>query len=498
MEGAGDGPGCGPDRARGTAMLSLLPRPTDLRAGMTRRRWLQIGIGGALAGARPGAAGARAGEVPGGLPGFGRARSCILIDLFGGPSHIDIWDLKPDAPDGIRGEFKPIATNVPGLRITEHLPRLAQLADRYAIVRSMTHGDASHGSASHAMMTGRLPRVVGEVGPTPDDFPAFGSVVARLRPPPGALPPFVALPWVISTSTALVPGQHGGFLGRGMDPFRVSAPAATFDFEPPDLRADPALGPGRLGSRRALRAAMAGGRPPIDPGTAADVEALYGRAFDLLAAPEVARAFQIDREDPRLRDRYGRNAFGQSLLLARRLAEAGVPMITVYWPDRTEPEAFINNGVRDNVAVAAWDTHGNHVGATPNFPSLRDRLLPPLDLASSALIEDLTARGLLDSTLVAWTGEFGRSPRVNGDAGRDHYGHVFSLMMAGGGIKGGVVHGSSDKIGAYPATDPVSPAQYAATLYHCLGIRPDAEIRDPLGRPYRLADREPVAALLGG
>jgi hypothetical protein len=475
-------------------MLWLRPLPTDLRRGLTRRRWLQVGLGGAAFGAlgSPAAVAAR----PEGS--FGRARSCILIDLFGGPSHLDIWDLKPDAPDGIRGEFKPIDTAVPGLRITEHLPRLARLADRLTIVRSMTHGDASHGSASHAMMTGRRPRALGEVGPTPDDFPTFGSVVSRLRPPRRSIPPFVALPWVIATSTNVVPGQGGGFLGRGMDPFRIAAPPATYDFAPPDLRLDPALTPARLGGRRALRSALESAAALPDRRASSDVETLYRRAFDLFADPATAEAFRLEREDPRLRERYGMNAFGQSLLLARRLAGAGVPMITVYWPDRTEPEAFLNNGVRDNVAVAAWDTHGHKVGATPNFPMLRDKNLPPLDLASSALLEDLSARGRLGETLVVWTGEFGRTPRINPDAGRDHYGNVFSLMLAGGGLRGGYVHGASDKLGAFPAADPVTPAQFAATIYHCLGIRPDTEIRDGLGRPYRLAEAEPVTVLLDG
>jgi hypothetical protein len=453
-----------------------------------------VGLGGAALGVF----GARAEAEAGQGGSFGRARSCILVYLFGGPSHLDIWDLKPDAPDGIRGEFRPIATNVPGLSITEHLPRLARRADKLTIVRSMTHGDASHGSASHTMMTGRRPRALGEVGPTPDDFPTYGSVVSRLRPPGGVVPPFVALPWKIATSTNVVPGQDGGFLGRGMDPFRVEAPAATYDFSPPELRLDPRLDPGRLGARRALRGALESSAALADRRASRDVEALYRRAFDLIASPAVAEAFRLDREDPRLRERYGLNAFGQSLLLARRLAEAGVPMITVYWPDRTEPEAFLNNGVRDNVAVAAWDTHGHHVGATPNFPMLRERNLPPLDLASAALLDDLSARGRLGETLVLWTGEFGRSPRINRDAGRDHYGNVFSLMMAGGGVRGGYVHGSSDQFGAFPGSDPVNPAQLAATIYHCLGLRPETEIADALGRPYRLAEAEPVRALLDG
>ena len=212
-------------------MLELRPFPSDLRQGLTRRRWLQLGIGGTFAGAF-GQRGVRA-SATSGLPGFGRARSCIIVYLFGGPSHIDIWDMKPDAPDGIRGEFKPIETNVPGTRITEHLPGLARYMDKVAVIRSMTHGDAAHGSSGHIMMTGRKPRALGEVGPTPDDFPTYGSVLAKLRPPRGMFPPYVALPWTITTSTNLVPGQDGGFLGQGLDPFRIAAPAATADFAAP-------------------------------------------------------------------------------------------------------------------------------------------------------------------------------------------------------------------------------------------------------------------------
>ena len=474
-------------------MIALRPNPTDLRSGLSRRRWLQIGLG-ASAFALAGKTGF-GGEPASMLPHFGQAKSCIFVYLFGGPSLIDIWDMKPNAPDIIRGEFKPIATNVPGIAITEHLPRLARLADTYSIVRSMTHGDAAHGSAGHTMMTGRRPRALGEVGPTPEDFPTFGSVVTKLRPPKDALPPYVALPWTITTSTNLVPGHAGGFLGHGVDPFRVAAPAGSYDFAPPELRTDSGVDPRRIADRRRLRGALES-TANIDRHAARDIDTIYGRAFDLFASRKVVEAFRIDREDPKLRERYGLNPFGQSLILARRLAEAGVPMITVYWPERTEREAFNNNGTIDPVAVPAWDTHGNKVGASGNFPLLKNQLLPPFDLGSSALIEDLRARGRLDDTLVVWTGEFGRSPRVNGDAGRDHYGNVFSLMMAGAGIRGGYVHGSSDKFGAYAGTDPVSPAQFAATLYHCMGIAPETELRDGLNRPFRLAEAEPVFGLL--
>jgi hypothetical protein len=428
---------------------------------------------------------------------FGQAKSCILVYLFGGPSHLDIWDLKPGAPPEIRGEFKPQATNAPGIQITEHLPRLARLADKYAIIRSMSHGDSAHGSSGHAMLTGRLPKVRGEVGPTADDFPHYGSVLSRLRPAPHAVAPFVALPWHVSTSTNIVPGQTGSFLGRAMDPLRLETPSdASLNFMPPLSVLPQDVNSARLKARRDLRGRLEAHDLLRQNAVAGDMGQLYRRAFRFIDAQEASQAFRLDREPLQVRDRYGMNVFGQSLLLARRLVEAGVPMITVYWPDRKEPEAFINNGVKDSVAVPAWDTHGTKVGNTPNFPALRERLLPPLDLASSALLEDLEARGLLDQTLVIWTGEFGRSPRINGDAGRDHYGNVFSAMLAGGGIRGGQVYGVSDKHGAFPADNPVSPGAFAATLYHCMGIPPDAEIPNRLGQPTKIAEGLPISALL--
>jgi hypothetical protein len=477
-------------------MFLLRGSATDLRQGWSRRDCLRVGLVGALSWlGGPVVTGTALASSHG--RSFGQAKSCILIYLFGGPSHIDIWDMKPGAPDHIRGEFKPISTNVPGIQITEHLPQLAQYADRYAIIRSMAHGDSSHGSSGHAMLTGRLPKVLGEVGPTADDFPHYGSVLAKLKPRPHAIAPFVAFPWAVYTSTNVVPGQTASFLGRTLDPFRLEvADLNDPHFAPPmtDLPGD--VTARRLQERRQLFDQLGGLTPLRENVTAGDMDGLYDRAFRFLDAPEAKKAFCLDNESPRVRERYGRNVFGQSLLLARRLVEAGVPMITVYWPDRKEPEAFINNGVKDNVAVPAWDTHGKKVGNTPNFPSLKDKLLPALDLASTALIDDLSARGLLDQTLIVWTGEFGRSPRINGDAGRDHYGNVFSAMLAGGGIRGGQAYGQSDKHGAFPADNPVSPAAFAATLYHCLGIDPDATIPDRLGRPTPITDGRPVKALI--
>lgn len=476
-------------------MLYLRGSSPDVRRPWSRRDVLKAGLwGGALAGGWSALDAARAAAQA--APGsFGRAKSLVLVYLFGGPSHLDIWDLKPGAPSGVRGEFRPIATSVPGIEITEHLPRLARQAERYALIRSLTHGDSAHGSASHTMLTGRRPRLLGEVPPREDDAPHLGSLLSHLRPSPAGRAPFVALPWAISTSTAVVPGQNGGFMGTTLDPWQVKpAGAESLAFDVPLAKLPDAVGPERFASRRTLLAALESER-----GTelAPQAATIYGRAFDLLTSGEFLRAFELERESATLRERYGMNLFGQSLLLARRLVEAGVRTTVVYWPDRSEPEAFNNNGVLDKVAVPAWDTHGWRVGNTPNFPRLRDHNLPVLDHSLSALFDDLTARGLWDETLVAVTGEFGRSPKINADAGRDHYGHVFSAMLAGGGVVGGQVYGSSDAWGAYPADNPVSPGDFAATLFHLLGVAPETEVHDRLGRPYRAAEGAPLAPLVG-
>ena len=479
-------------------MFTIRGSAVDLRRGWTRRDCLRFGLGGAL-GCLVGARSVLQADTATAGGSFGRAKSCILVYLFGGPSHIDVWDMKPAAPAEIRGEFKPIATSVPGVQITEHLPRLARLADHYAVIRSLAHGDNAHGSAGHTMLTGRRPRVLGEVGPNVDDYPHYGSVLTSLRRAPHGAPPFVSLPWTVSTSTNLVPGQNGGFLGRVRDPFRLEVPAdQSLNFAPVSTNLPLDVTDQREGRRRDLRALLAQGDPLRRNDAATAMDALYRRAFDLINSRATAQAFRLEREPATVRERYGMNVFGQSLLLARRLVESGVGFVTVYWPDRKDPAAFINNGAKDSVAVPAWDTHGWKVGKTPNFPALRDTLLPALDVASSALLEDLQDRGLLGQTLVAWTGEFGRSPRINTDAGRDHYGNVFSAMLAGGGVRGGQVYGASDKQGAFPADNPVSPADFAATLFHCLGLPPDATVPDRLGRPVAISDGRAIGALLDG
>jgi hypothetical protein len=364
------------------------------------------------------------------------------------------------------------------------------------VIRSLTHGDNSHGSAGHAMMTGYRPRRLGEVPPTPDDCPHFGSVVASVRADKRAVVPFVQLPQAIETSTAVVPGQSAGFLGTALDPLRVGRPGEpALNFSVPLVSLPEGLNLDRIHRRSALlRSVEEQGRLSQDA-AAGEMVKLYRRAFQFLDDPKSADAFLLERETTQSRERYGMNVFGQSLLLARRLVEAGVQTVSVIWPDRTEPEAFVNKS--DKVPVALWDTHGHKTGNTPNFPVLRDQALPVLDQASSALIDDLTERGLLDRTLVVWTGEFGRSPKINTQAGRDHYGNVFSAMLAGGGIRGGQAYGSSDKFGAFPRSNPVSPTDFAATIYHCLGVRSETELHDRLGRPMKVCQGEPIRALLG-
>lgn len=478
-------------------MLWITGTPTDLRQGLTRRDWLRVGLLGGATSLLAGRAGAATAGT--GARGFGQARACILIYLFGGVSQLDVWDLKPEAPDGIRGEFRPIATSVPGVQITEHLPRLAQRMHRLALIRSLTHGDNNHGSSAHRMLTGHAPRVTGEVvPPSPEDFPHYGASLTHLRPAPAGVPTFVSLPWTIATSSSVQPGQGAGFLGRGLDPLRLhQGHADVLDFTPDGLRMPAEVSAARFHERQRLRDRVAASDRLTGSAAGRELDQLYERAFALLGAGEAVRAFRLADEPARLRERYGMNTFGQSLLLSRRLVEAGVPLVTVYWPARREPEAFNNAGRLEDVAVPPWDTHGTNVGNSPNFPMLRDRLLPALDLSTTALLDDLEARGLLEQTLVVWLTEFGRTPRINPQAGRDHWGRVFSLALAGAGIRGGQVHGRSDRHAADPVDFPVTPGDFAATLFHALGVDPATELVDGLGRPHRLADGRVVSGLWG-
>jgi hypothetical protein len=394
------------------------------------------------------------------------ADACILIFLNGGPSHLDMWDMKPAAPAEIRGEFRPVATTVPGVQLCEHMPRLAGQMHHAALVRSVHHTvNNAHAAAVYTSLTGhdRGDATVA-IGAGPNDYPAIGSVVGAIRPPAINAVPFVALPYITQEGRGgpPQPGFFGGWLGRGSDPLFVLRDPNAADFGMPELSVGPDLPPERLAARRLLGTRLqelAPARPYQE------MEAFRGRAFDLLTSEATRRAFRIDLEPAAVRQRYGRNIYGQSVLLARRLIEAGTRVVSISWaPD----------------ANATWDTHG------ANFVRLRTELLPQLDAAVSSLFHDLAARGMLERTLVVVMGEFGRSPRISEAAGRDHWNFCYSLLLAGGGIRGGAVHGASDAIGARPSLNPVGPADVVATIYHCLGLPTDLELRDRLHRPFQL------------
>jgi hypothetical protein len=437
--------------------------------GLTRREILRFGGLGAL-----GLAGLPV-EAAVNRGGFGKAKSLLFISLFGGPSHQDMWDLKPNAPAEVRGEFKPIRTNVAGIEITEHLPKLAQMADRYALIRSVTHKDNGHGSAMYANFTG-VPHPFINTNPIPsvDDYPAYGSVVSLLRPPSTTVPAFVCVGGTQFVCGNQIPGQRAGFLGPAYEPFVVNQDPNRAGFRVPELTLPPDFSTLRLDRRRSLLAAVEERTRLGERGAAAQsMDSARRRAFELLSSDRVRTALDLGPEDAKLRDRYGRTTFGQSLILARRLIEAGVPCTTVNWS-----------------TGGSWDTHGN------NFPAMKNTLLPGFDLSFSALLQDLSDRGLLDSTLIVCTGEFGRTPKVNPGAGRDHWAGVYTVVLAGGGVQGGRVHGASDEHAGYPASDAVGPWDIAATAYHCLGLSPEAEMRDRLDRPLRIATGEPIRSIL--
>ncbi len=446
----------------------------------SRRRALRAGLLGSFGLGLPELFRGRArAEGAASASGFGRAKSCILIFQWGGPSQLDTWDPKPDAPAEIRGEFATIATRTPGLRISEHFPRLAQQTHRLAVVRSMTHDDPAHLSTAHRLLTGHLAPTPNSdaAPPSPGDWPHLGALVTKLRPSGGAIPSAVNMPWTVAHPAApggRAPGQHGGWLGKGFDPFRVDGDPNIPGFQVGGLGLPEGVTAERLGGRRALMAGLAPGVEMVGAGPGA-WDGFQGRALDALVSAEARGAFQIGREDPKVRDRYGRHIHGQCLLMARRLVEAGVGLVTVNWHD--DGRTF-------------WDTHGD------NFNRLKRDLMPPADQGFAALLDDLSERGLLDDTLIVWAGEFGRAPRINAAAaGREHWPRCYSVALAGGGIAGGQVHGASDRWAAFPTRDPVGPDDLGATILHALGIDPAAEVRDPVGRPLRINNGRPLASL---
>lgn len=423
-------------------------------------------------------------------PGLGRARSCVFIYLFGGPSQIDLWDLKPDAPERFRGEFRPIDTATPGIRICEHLPKIARVTDHIHLIRSMRHEHPRHGWGLYYTFTGRKHnRPDLDAPPTPDDFPGIGALVNRLEPRRGGGPSAITLPrWNRFND---VPndyaGERAGFLGPSFDPWLVRASGADGqDFDVPSLRLPDDLPPGRISERRQVLDQLDGALGAFgEAGQARDV--LRNQAFALLGSERVRRAFRLNEEPEALRDGYGRHPFGQGLLLARRLVEAGTTLVQVNWHDDGS-----------DVKSPFWDTHKDI------FPSLRKTLLPPFDQAFSAFLTDLAGRGMLDETLVVVAGEFGRTPRVgqvvmnnntNSD-GRDHWPHAYSTLIAGGGVRGGAVYGATDDRAAFVTDRPVSPPDLHATILYMLGIDPAATITDRRGRVHQASVGTPVIGLL--
>ncbi len=402
---------------------------------------------------------------------FGKAKSVILFWLNGGPAQHETWDPKPQAPLEVRGPFQPITTRTSGLMVGELMPRTALLTDKIAVLRAVTTGDNAHSSSGYAMLTG-VPHVPlnaeSVTAKAPNLWPCADSIVRKLRGSRNGLPAAVALPeHVWNDGNFPWPGQDAGFLGRRFDPWLIHCDPSSPQFKIPDLAFPDDLSTARFNRRRELLTQFNRKLPEESlrsPEKRYDDESQ--QALGLLGGSTARRAFDLTQEPDSVRDRYGRSRYAQSVLLARRMVEAGVSLVRINW-----------TRMMDKPNQGGWDTHNVHA------QSCKDFLMPIMDQAYSALIEDLNERGLLDETLIVWLGEFGRTPKFNANAGRDHWGSVFSVALAGGGVRGGVVHGSSDAQAAFPLEGRVEPHDLLATLYHCLGYSAETEIHDALGRP---------------
>ncbi len=440
--------------------------------GINRRELLQVGYSGLIGlGLSQFLSAAEA-------PKTKKPKSVIVVFLTGAASHIDTFDPKPEAPVEIRGEFKPIATKVPGIQYAEHLPMLAARADKLAIVRSLTHRDDNHLGASHYLVTGtKQPNGRFDKPLSRDDWPSYAAGLSYLKPPTAGIPAGVTLPTFLAEGPLVWPGQHGGFLGAKHDPWQINQDPNGAKFRVDNAQLMPGLDVNQFKDRLELLASVNRQQSTLAESLEArKMSDQQKKAAELLLNGAVAKAFDLNAEKPADRDRYGRHLFGQSLLLARRLVQAGVPMIQA------------NMG-----RVQNWDSHGN------NFGRLKTDLLPPLDRGVSALLDDLTAMGLLDDVMVVVVGEFGRTPKVNNDkGGRDHWARCFSAAFAGGGVRGGQVIGKSDKTASDPTASPFTPDDVGATVYHQLGVDHTAEVKDRTSRPVQLNRGTVMQALFSG
>lgn len=427
--------------------------------------------------------------------GSGTAKSCILIYLWGGPPQMDMWDPKPHAPDGIRSPFLPISTNVPGIQFTDQLPLMARHADKMAVIRSYTHESNQHEVGVYHTLTGKVDNTLAVPRNRRNrrDFPCMGGIVSKFSPP-SSLPASVTVPRPIGHDGVVYTGTYAGFLGPRFDPLELMPPAevnvpAAHSMELPDQ-----LTQARLQARhgilsllekedRAVQAELT--RVSLKGG----MDRFREQAYSLLVAPEARAAFDITKESDATRNEYGRNEYGEAILLARRLIEGGVRLVTMTW-------YYV---CKDGNVANVWDNHGGtgSLGGISGYEMLKQPYcLPSLDRAYAALLEDLSQRGLLDETLVVMLGEFGRTPKINSAAGRDHWGPCQSVVFAGGGVRGGMIHGESDAQAAYPVKDPVRPEDVIATAYHCLGLPPETLIHDSQDRPHRLSEGQVVSGIL--
>lgn len=450
---------------------------------LTRRRFVQYGGAGVLS--LGGLWNAQSWAESTGIKAPAAINACIFVFYYGGPSHLETYDPKPDAPSTVRGEFQPIATSVPGLQVSEVLPHMSQMMHHCALIRSMHHTNRLHDSASIETHTGRQAAQGDreEFAPIPQFYPCHGGTLSYLQQQRRLDVAHAALPFVFH-NVVPTPCQGGGFLGGAFDPFRVTVDGDKQHYVAEELAIRQELPRQRIGSRRDLLTSLQASSVPSAPGIGIDL--FYDKAYQLLGSEKVRRALDLSEEPAAVRERYGvypanapghgvaHHMRGQNLLVARRLVEAGVPFVNVY--------DYRQQGQN-------WDSHAN------NFAQHKEFLVPPADRALAALIGDLHERGLLESTLIVATGEFGRTPQINGTAGRDHWPDCYTVLLAGGGVQGGAVHGASDALGAYPAKDPATPADLAATIYWRFGFDPASLIRDRLSRPHHLADGDPLRGL---
>lgn len=460
---------------------------------MTRREWLRLGTAGLGALSLPGIV--RGDPNASAYRGFGKAKSVILIYASGGQSQLEMWDPKPEAPEEVRGTFRAIDTSVPGVQFGEHMPQLAKAARLFSVVRSVSHEDLDHGSASYLALTGQYhPRRSSNPPPRPEDFPTYGAILKRVRP--STKLPYTAVhlnaPALVPTQPA--PGQNGGILGYGFDPLELGdvteSPMPLRGLEP--LHEVPEV---RSSARRSLLESVEAARRRFEQEPAwLEMNSLYRQAYDLLATPRTRTAFDLSQETRAVRDRYGRNRSGQACLLARRLVEAEVPWITVMWchSNRGQDKA------PDDTNEYGWDTHNDI------FEALERHLLPRFDQGFSALLEDLEGRGLLDQTLVVCMGEFGRAPLValepkfaGSTPGRKHWASAYSIVMAGAGVSRGATYGATDRHAAYPKANPVGPWDVAATMFSSLGVDPAGHYPDLTNRPFPIAIGKPIEGVYG-